>query len=69
MKTFNMYSLIAIGTGVAFLFSVYNLVSFIYFTGSFFCLDGMMIPNLYFEVAGLLITFVILGKYLEARAK
>ncbi|HCB52052.1 TPA: hypothetical protein DEP21_05845 [Patescibacteria group bacterium] len=69
MKTFNMYSLIAIGTGVAFLFSVYNLILFIGYIGSFLGLDGMMIPNLYFEVAGLLITFVILGKYLEAKAK
>ncbi|HCY20306.1 TPA: hypothetical protein DIC40_00235 [Patescibacteria group bacterium] len=29
----------------------------------------MMVPNIYFEVAGLLIMFVLLGKYLEAKAK
>jgi len=69
MKTFNMYSLIAIGTGVAFLYSIYNYVLFIYQTGSWIGLDGMMVPNIYFEVAGLLVMFVTLGKYLEAKAK
>ena len=69
MRTFNMYSLIAIGTGVAFLYSIYNYVLFIYQTGSWIGLDGMMVPNIYFEVAGLLVMFVILGKYLEAKAK
>jgi Cu+-exporting ATPase len=69
MRTFNMYSLIAIGTGVAFLYSVYNFILFIYQTGSWIGLDGMKIPNIYFEVAGLLIMFVALGKFLEAKAK
>lgn len=69
MKTFNMYSLIAIWTGVAFLYSLYNFILFIYQTGSWIGLDGMMIPNIYFEVAGLLVMFVNLGKYLEAKSK
>ena len=30
---------------------------------------GMKIPELYFETAAFLITFVILGKFLEAKAK
>ena len=64
-----MYSLIAIGTGVAFLYSIYNYVLFIYQTGYWIGLDGMKIPNIYFEVAGLLVMFVTLGKYLEAKAK
>ncbi|HCY20305.1 TPA: hypothetical protein DIC40_00230 [Patescibacteria group bacterium] len=34
MKTFNMYSLIAIGTGVAYLYSVYQLGTFFYQTQS-----------------------------------
>lgn len=69
MKTFNMYSLIAIGTGVAFVFSLYNMFIFTYQTWSWIWLDGMKIPNIYFEVASLLIMFVALWKYLEAKAK
>ena len=69
MRTFNMYSLIAIWTGVAFLYSLYNFILFAYQTGSWIGLDGMKIPNIYFEVAGLLVMFVTLGKYLEAKAK
>ncbi|AKH32961.1 putative copper-transporting ATPase PacS [candidate division SR1 bacterium Aalborg_AAW-1] len=69
MKTFNMYSLIAIGTGVAFIFSLYNFILFIYQTGSWIGLNGEKIGNIYFEISSLLIMFVALGKYLEARAK
>ena len=69
MKTSNMYTLISIGTGVAFLYSLFNYFLFFKETGSWIGLDGMMVPNIYFEVAGLLIMFVTLGKYLEAKAK
>ena len=55
MKMFTMDSLIAIGTSTAYLYSLYN----------FFVHD----PHLYFEVSALLIMFVLLGKWLEARAK
>jgi cation transport ATPase len=60
MKTFNMYSLIAIGTGVAFLYSLYNLFLYVYQTGSRLGLNGESIPNIYFEVASLLVMFVTL---------
>ncbi|MEI6039760.1 MAG: heavy metal translocating P-type ATPase [Candidatus Berkelbacteria bacterium] len=53
-KTFNMDSLVAIGTSAAYFFSIYN-----------FFHDGA----LYFETSALLITFVLLGKFLEAKAK
>ncbi len=69
MKTFNMYSLIAIWTSVAFIYSLYNFFLFAYQTWSFIGLNWERIPNIYFEVAGLLIMFVALGKFLEARAK
>lgn len=69
MRTFNMYSLIAIGTGVAFLYSLYNFGLYFYQTGSRLGLNGESIPNIYFEVASLLITFVSLWKFLEAKAK
>lgn len=68
-KTFSMDSLVAIGTGTAFVYSVYELARYYLETRSLLGLNGMKIPNLYFEVAALLITFVTLGKYLEARAK
>lgn len=55
-KTTNMDTLIAIGTSAAYFFSIYNL-----FTAPE--------AELYFEVAAILITLVILGKYLEAIAK
>jgi Cu+-exporting ATPase len=69
MKTFNMYSLIAIGTGVAFVYSFAMLLVYWYETGSFLGLNGMSIPNIYFEVASFLVMFVSLGKFLEAKAK
>jgi len=55
-KSANMDSLIAIGTSAAYIFSVYTM---------FFK------PELgqYFETSAILITFVILGRYLEAVAK
>jgi len=69
MKTFNMYSLIAIGTWVAFVYSLYNFILFVYQTWSWIWLDGGKIWNIYFEVASLLIMFVSLWKLLEAKAK
>lgn len=68
MKTFNMDSLIAIGTATAFIYSTFNFVSYIVKTGSLIGLGGK-IPDLYFETAAFLITFVILGKWLEIRTK
>jgi len=69
MKTFNMFSLISIWTGVAFFYSLYNLFLFAYQTWSWIWLNAEKILNIYFEVAGLLIMFVSLGKFLEAKAK
>ncbi len=63
--TFTMDSLVAIGTSTAYFFS---LISIILFAVRTHAVIGD-IPNLYFEVAALLITFVLLGKWLEARAK
>lgn len=55
-RTANMDSLIAIGTGAAFLYSVFVTL-------------GVIEGELYFEIAAILIMFVLLGKWLEARAK
>jgi len=51
-----MDSLVALGVGTAYVYSV--LVSFELIEGS-----------MYFETAALLVTFIVLGKYLEALAK
>ncbi len=69
LRTFSMDSLIAIGTSTAFLYSLYELTSYFFQTNSLLGQNSQKIPNLYFETASLLITFVALGKYLEAKAK
>lgn len=69
MKTFNMDSLIAIGTSTAYFYSLAYYLNHVAATGSLIGLNGAKVPELYFETAAFLITFVILGKWLEARAK
>ena len=53
--------LIALGTSAAFFFSVYN--------GFFRSWPSGHHPELYFEASSIIITLVLLGKYLEASAK
>ena len=69
MKTFNMDSLIAIGTSVAYFYSFVNFIMYYATKNSFIGVMGEKIPDLYFETAAFLITFVLLGKFLEAKAK
>ena len=69
MKTFNMDSLIAIGTSTAFFYSLYNFVAYAITYKSLLGVGGEKIQDLYFETAAYLITFVILGKWLEIRTK
>ena len=69
MKTFNMDSLIAIGTSTAFFYSLWQFLSYVIGRGSLIGLNGVKIPELYFETAAYLITFVVLGKWLETKAK
>jgi len=69
MKTFNMDSLIAIGTTTAFAYSLVNYAAYVLAHRSLIGVGGGMIPELYFETSAFLITFVILGKWLESLAK
>lgn len=69
MKTANMDTLIAVGTSTAYIFSVVNFVLFAGAHGSVIAAAGEKIPDLYFETSALLITFVLLGKWLETKAK
>ncbi len=68
-RSFNMDALIAIGTTTAFLYSLFQYGFFVAEHHSLFGINGEKIPELYFETAVFLITFVLLGKWLEARAK
>ena len=69
MKTFGMDSLIAIGTSTAYFYSLIYFLIYFFQNGSVIGPGGMKIPQLYFETAAFLITFVTLGKWLETRAK
>lgn len=62
-KAATMDTLVAIGTGTAY---IYSLVISIFIWGG---RTGYTIHDLYYEVAALLIAFILLGKYLEAVAK
>lgn len=68
MKSFNMDSLIAIGTSTAYFYSLAFFVKHVIENKTLLGVMGEKIPELYFETAAFLITFVILGKWLEARA-
>lgn len=69
MRTFNMDSLVAIGTSAAYLYSLVTYVVYSINNGSLLGRNGGKIQDLYFETAAFLITFVILGKWLEIRTK
>jgi Cu+-exporting ATPase len=56
----DMNTLVAIGTGSAYLYSLWIVLSG-YWTGRS--------PHVYFDTASTIITLILLGKYLEARAK
>lgn len=58
----NMDSLVALGTGTAFLFSVFNTFF------PFILEEQGLIPYVYFEAVGVLLVFILLGKYLETSA-
>jgi P-type Cu+ transporter len=62
-KTATMDTLVAIGTGTAYIYSL--VISYFIWTGR----EGYTAHDLYFEVAALLIAFILLGKFLEAIAK
>ncbi len=63
-KVPNMDSLIAIGTGAAFIYSVWTLAEILIGIE-----PHMKAMDLYFESVGVLITLVSLGKYMETRSK
>lgn len=62
----NMFTLIGIGAGVAFLFSVFGLLFPDFFPAEFKTEMGTV--HLYFEATTVILTLVLLGQLLEARA-
>lgn len=62
-KTASMDTLVTLGVGAAYLYSLY--VSMAMWLGS----STFTMENLYYEVAGFLITFILLGKMFESIAK
>jgi Cu+-exporting ATPase len=63
----NMFTLIALGTGVAYAFSVVGLVFPGLFPASFRGMDGEV--AVYFEAAAAITTLVLLGQVMELRAR
>lgn len=66
-RNLNMFTLIAIGTGIAYLFSVVAALFPSIFPESL-KVHGGMVP-LYFEAAAVIVTLVLLGQVLELRAR
>lgn len=62
-RTTNMDTLVALSTGVAFLFSVFNTIY-----PSYFINRGLQ-PHVYYESAVTIITLILLGRFLEEKAK
>jgi len=62
----NMFTLIGIGAGVAWLFSVFGMFFPDFFPEQFLSESGAV--HVYFEAATVILTLVLLGQLLEARA-
>ncbi|QAA81634.1 copper-translocating P-type ATPase [Aequorivita sp. H23M31] len=62
----NMFSLIGIGAGVAWIFSVFALLFPSFFPEQFLTKSGTV--HVYFESAAVILTLVLMGQVLEARA-
>ncbi len=59
----NMDTLVALSTGIAYLFSVFNMVY------PRFWLERDVEPHVYFEASAVIIAFILLGRLLEEKAK
>ncbi len=63
LKMANMDTLVALSTGIAYVFSIFNMI-FAHFLHS----KGIH-AHVYFEAAAVIISFILLGRLLESRAK
>lgn len=62
-RTANMDTLVALSTGIAYVFSVFNMLF-----PDFWMSKGVH-PHVYFEAASVIVAFILLGKLLEEKAK
>ena len=62
-RTADMNTLITVGTSAAYFYSVVAVL----FPGAF--ISGVIEPNLYFDTSAMIIALILLGRFLEARAK
>ena len=62
-RTTDMNTLIAVGTSAAYFYSVVAVL----LPGAF--ISGVIEPNLYFDTSAMIIALILLGRFLEARAK
>jgi Cu2+-exporting ATPase len=63
LKKANMDSLVALSTGIAYIFSVFNTLN------PYYWLQRGLHPHVYFEASVVIIFFILLGKLLEEKAK
>jgi len=66
-RSLNMFSLIALGTGAAYCYSIVALLAPGLFPGGFRAMDGTV--AVYFEAAAVITVLVLLGQVLELRAR
>jgi len=66
-RSLNMFTLIAVGTGIAYLYSVFAAFFSRLLPESFHDHHGA--PQVYFEASAVIITLVLLGQVLELRAR
>jgi len=66
-RSLNMFTLIGIGTGTAYLYSIAATLAPGAFPQSFRSMHGQV--DLYFEAAAVIVTLVLLGQVLELRAR
>ncbi len=62
-RSANMDTLVALSTGIAYLFSVFNTLF------ADFWLQRGVTPHVYFEASAVIVTFILTGRWLEERAK
>jgi P-type Cu+ transporter len=69
-RSADMNTLIALGTGAAYVYSAAALVApSVFSAGAMSGMHGPMSPPVYFEAAAVIIALILLGRMLEARAK
>ncbi|MEO8572296.1 MAG: heavy metal translocating P-type ATPase [Chloroflexota bacterium] len=64
----DMNTLIAVGTSAAYAYSVATIASPSFFRAAGLGVDGAALP-LYFDTAAAIVTLILLGRFLEARAR